>query len=227
MLQATIGFGFPVFAMIFLVMLFPFATAVTITQFAGLLGVGYFFLKYRNHVHWKVLFPFLIPAMALGAFLTWYSMSIPVAGLKICLGLVLIAIALLLMFGRRSISVKPSWRTGSLLGAISGLLNGLFAVGGPPVALYLLPATDDTISYIASANAYFFLFKLVSLPIRFSQGAIAIEHLGYLFVSLLSMTVGTLIGDRIMRSLRKALLERLVYLFVAFSGVVIMLQEVL
>ena len=35
-----------------------------------------------------------------------------------------------------------------------------FAIGGPPVALYLLPATNEKIPYIATANAYFFLFKV-------------------------------------------------------------------
>jgi uncharacterized membrane protein YfcA len=226
MLQATIGFGFPIFAMIFLVMIFPFSTAVTITQFAGLLGVGYFFFKYRKFVQWRVLLPFLVPALLIGISLTYVSVEFPVSQLKIGLGLVLIGIALLFLFRSGSIGVKPTPQMGFLMGSLSGVMNGLFAVGGPPVALYLLPTTEDKLGYIASANAYFLIFKIFSLPIRFSNGSIQREHIPFLLVSLFSMTIGILIGDRLMRRIPKPLLRIMVYSFVAVSGLIIILQEI-
>lgn len=226
MLQATIGFGFPIFSMIFLVLIFPFSTAVTITQFAGLLGVAYFFFKYHKSVQWKVLLPFLVPAILIGISLTCISVGFPVSQLKIGLGFVLVGIALLFLLRRNTLQVSPTPKMGILMGSISGVMNGLFAVGGPPVALYLLPSTDDKIRYIASANAYFFLFKLCSLPIRLTNGSIQREHLPFLLVSLISMTIGTLIGDRLMRRIPKSILRTLVYAFVALSGVIIVLQEV-
>ena len=224
MLQATIGFGFPVFAMIFLVMLYPFSTAVTITQTAGLFGVAYFFLKYRKHVSWGILIPFLLPALSVGFLLTLFSMDFPVGKLKVSLGFVLIGIAGLFMFNGKA-RMKPTKGTGLLMGGVSGVLNGLFAVGGPPVALYLLPAVDEKLTYIASANAYFFMFKVISLPIRFSNGSISNEYWPLLCVSLLSMTIGTVIGDKIMRGIPKDILQWMVYSFVAISGILIIVQE--
>lgn len=227
MLQATIGFGFPIFAMIFLVMIFPFSTAVTICQFAGILGVAYFFFKYWKYVQWKILLPFLVPALVIGVFLTWYSAKLPVSQLKFCLGVALVVIAVFLFFGSDKVALKPSAWSGGIMGAVSGVLNGVFAMGGPPVALYLLPAIGEKIAYIATANAYFFIFKVFSLPIRFLNGSVTTEHLGFLAVSLVSMTVGTVIGDRIMRKIPSGILKKLVYLFVGISGIVIIFQELL
>ncbi len=225
MLQALIGFGFPIFAMIFLVRLFPFSAAVTISQFAGLIGVGFFFFKYFKEVRWNILFPFLFPALIIGIFLTWYSAKLPISGLKICLGFVLILIALYMFFYSGRFSVRPTRLLGCSMGAVSGVLNGVFAMGGPPVALYLLPVTENKIAYLASANAYFFIFKIFSLPIRFLNGAVSIEQSSYLVVSLMGMTVGTVIGDKIMHRINEAMLKKMVYLFIGISGIVIVLEE--
>ena len=93
-LQSSIGFGFPIFAMIFISMLFPFQTATTITQAAGILGVGYFFFRYIRQVRWRVLAPFILSAIPVGMLCTLVSDKLDVSLLKIYLGVVLVLIAL-------------------------------------------------------------------------------------------------------------------------------------
>lgn len=225
MIQATIGFGFPVFGMIFFPMVFPFATAVTLCQWAGTLGVAYFCFKYWSHIRWKTLFPFIVPALLIGGSLTWYSSQVSVQSLKVGLGFVLLGIALVLLLFPDKARLKPSPVLGATMGSLSGVLNGFFAIGGPPVALYLLPAIGEKIAYIATVNTYFLAFKIVSLPIRLTNGSITSQHIGFLLASLVSMTVGSVIGDKIMRLVPKRLLQALVYSFVALSGVIIIVQE--
>lgn len=226
-IQASIGFGFPTFAMIFLVMIFPFQTAVTICQFSGILGVAFFSFKYRKSIKWKVLSPFLLTALVVGILLTWYSVKIPVSFLKFYLGIVLIVIAAAMFYGSGKIKFMPNKVAGVTMGALSGVLNGLFAMGGPPVALYLLPALSDKIQYIACANTYFVIFKLLSLPIRFMNGSIDRSYTGYLVVSMISMTAGSIIGDRIMRIIPTKLLKKMVYAFVGISGIIIIMQQII
>lgn len=160
-----------------------------------------------------------------GISLTWYSSHVSVQHLKLGLGFVLLAIAAMLLLFPNKAKLKPSPLTGGVMGTLSGVLNGFFAIGGPPVALYLLPAIGEKIAYIATVNTYFVAFKLVSLPIRLTNGSITSEHIGFLIASLASMTVGSVIGDKIMRLVPKRLLETLVYSFVAISGVIIIVQE--
>ena len=224
-LQSSIGFGFPIFAMIFMSMLFPFQTATTIPQAAGILGVGYFFFKYIKQVRWKVLSPFILSAIPVGMLCTLVSADLDVSILKIYLGVVLILIALFFLFFDKKVHLKANAFSGIVLGGISGVLNGFFAIGGPPVALYLLPAINDKIPYIATANAYFFLFKIFNLAIRFTNGSLASEHIPFLIVSIISMVIGSLIGDKIMNRLPMNLMKKLVYIFVGVSGAVIIFQE--
>ena len=225
-LQSSIGFGFPIFAMIFMSMLFPFQTATTITQAAGILGVGYFFFKYIKQVRWKVLSPFILSAIPVGMLCTLVSADLDVSLLKIYLGVVLILIALFFLFFDKKVHLKANAFSGIVLGGISGVLNGFFAIGGPPVALYLLPAINDKIPYIATANAYFFLFKIFNLAIRFTNGSLASEHVPFLIVSIVSMVVGSFIGDKIMNKLPMEFMKKLIYIFVGFSGAVIICQEI-
>lgn len=224
-LQTTIGFGFPTFAMIFLTLLFPFPLAVTITQSAGILGVTYMMVKYRNHIAWKALIPFLIPAVVFGLFFTWYSSFIAVKDLKLILGVILIAISLYFTLFSHRISIKATPKNGIIMGSLSGVLNGFYAMGGPPVALYLAPSLNDKIKYIATANTYFFIFKIVALPLRFSQGAMQFSDIGYLLAAIASMSVGTVFGDKMMRKIPTETIKTLIYLFVGISGAIFIWQE--
>ena len=224
-IQTTIGFGFSIFAMIFLVMMFPFNLAVAIAQMAGLLGGIFLVYKYWHEISWKILMPFLVPAVVFGIILTWYSVYIPVGHLKLILGLTFIAIALFMVFGKNTFSIPATPFSGAVMGSISGSLNGLFAMGGPPVALYFASALSNKFAYIATSNAYFLFFKFFSAPLRFLNGSVGIEHLGFMATAMAGMGIGVYMGDRIMRSMPVDLLKNLVYGFVAFSGMMYVIQE--
>ena len=226
-LQAAIGFGFPIIGMIFMSMIFPMPAATTIVQTSGIVGVGYLFFKYIRQVKWKTLLPFLLCALATGTFLTWYSSGLSVPDLKMYMGILLILIAVFMLFAAEKVKLKPTIPVGCSMGVLSGIMNGFFAIGGPPVALYLLPAIDDKIAYIATANAYFFLFKVFNLPLRFTNGSVGAEHIGYILASVASMTVGTFVGEHmVMLRIDKKLMSKLVYAFVIISGLIIVIQEV-
>lgn len=225
-LQAVIGFGFPIVGMIFMTMLFPLPAATTIVQTAGIIGVGYLFFKYLKHVRWKVLLPFLLCAVAFGSILTWYSYKVSVSNLKMYMGILLILIAVFMLFLSEKVKLKATPAVGCAMGLLSGAMNGFFAIGGPPVALYLLPAIDEKLAYIATANAYFFLFKIVNLPIRFTNGSVGKEHIGFIITAIVSMTLGTFTGEQlVMLKMDKKLLSKLVYGFVIISGLIIVIQE--
>ena len=172
--------------------------------------------------------PFLLCALATGTFLTWYSSGLSVPNLKMYMGILLILIALFMLFAAEKVRLKPTIPVGCSMGVLSGVMNGFFAIGGPPVALYLLPAIDEKLAYIATANAYFFLFKIVNLPLRFTNGSVGTEHIGYIIAAVVSMTLGTFTGEQlVMLKMDKKLMSKLVYGFVIISGLIIVIQEAL
>lgn len=226
LLQASIGFGFPIFVMIFFSSMFPMATAVVLTQTSCVLGVGYFVVKYHKKINWAVLLPFLLSALSLGALCAIYSTSVNLSGLKTWLGLLLVILAVFFLFFNEKIRLKGSASSGVVLGALSGAMSGFFAIGGPPAALYLLPATGgDKLSYIATTNTYFFIFNLVSIFIRVSGGSLGGGDWLLALSGMLSMALGSALGDKLMRCLRMDMLKKFVYCFVLASGVIIIVQE--
>ncbi len=225
-LQGAIGFGFPIFVMIFFSSMFPMPQAVALTQCSCILGVGYFVVKYHKKINWKVLLPFLLSAVAFGVICTLYSTRVNLSGLKLWLGVLLVILAIFFLFVSERLKVKASAGSGVALGAVSGAMSGFFAIGGPPAALYLLPATGgDKLSYIATTNTYFFIFNFVSIGLRISGGIIGREYAGLVLAGMLSMAAGSFLGDRLMRRLPMGMLKKFVCVFEGVSGLILMIEE--
>jgi len=223
--QACVGFGLPVVAMIFLVQWFDFSTSVALCQITGLFGVSYITIKYFSKIQWKILVPFLIPALLIGMVCVYYSVDLNVGLLKILLGAFLFLLAIFLSFMSDRFSIKANTLSGIITGIISGVFNGFFGIGGPTVALYMLPAIEERQPYIATVQFYFLLAGITSLSIRLEKGALNTTHLGYIGVSIVAMLIGTVAGDCFMNKISTKLMKKIVLAFVGISGLIIIFQQ--
>lgn len=226
-LQANIGFGFPIIAMIVFPHLFPFSTAVTLTQVVAMASTGYLTIKYWKQVQWKTLFPLLFTSLLIAAFVTAFSLSMEPGILVLVLGASLVVISLYFAVFSQSISIRASKRNGLSMGLIAGFGNGLFGIGGPPVALYLLPAVPGKTEYLATIQAYFFFCNLESIFIRMVNGALVLEHIPLILMGWVTIVLGTYLGLKLFNKIPSTLLKRMVYIFVGLSGVLIVLEELL
>jgi len=75
-LQANIGFGFPIIAMIVFPRLFTFSTAVTLTQLIAMASTGYLMIRYWKKIQWRTLFPLLFTSLLIAGFVTVFSLSV-------------------------------------------------------------------------------------------------------------------------------------------------------
>jgi uncharacterized membrane protein YfcA len=224
-LQANIGFGFPIVVMVFLPSLFPFSTAVTMCQIIAMASTGYLTIKYWHEIQWKVLFPILVPSLLIAGFVTVFSLSVEPGNLKIILGTTLLAIALFFAVFANKINIRPRMRNGLFMGTLAGFGNGLFGIGGPPVALYLLPAVNDKTRYLATIQAYFFFCNIESILIRVINGALVIEDIPLIVLGWVAILIGTLLGLKSFKKIPETLLKRIVYIFVGISGLWIVIGE--
>ncbi|HKM05345.1 MAG TPA: sulfite exporter TauE/SafE family protein [Sphaerochaeta sp.] len=226
-LQANIGFGFPIIAMIVFPRIFAFSTAVTLTQLIAIASTGYLTLKYWNKIQWRTMFPLLFASLLIAGFVTVFSISVKGEKLIIILGIALVAISLYFVLFSQSIQIHARPRNGMLMGIIAGLGNGLFGIGGPPVALYLLPAVPGKIEYLATIQAYFFLSNMESIIIRLINGALVIEQLPLIPLGWVTVGLGTFAGLTLFDKIPATLLKRIVYLFVGLSGMWIIIEALL
>ncbi|MHC1693581.1 MAG: sulfite exporter TauE/SafE family protein [Sphaerochaetaceae bacterium] len=226
-LQTNLGFGFSVLAMVFLPSLFPFSTAVTLNQIIVTAADGYLAIRYWKHIDWKTMFPLLVVSLVTGIIVTLCSMSAPQGILKLILGFALVAISIFSVWFSARLKVKPSLSFGMAMGCIAGFGNGLFGMGGPPVAMYFLTGINDKLAYLATIQCYFFLSNLTTISIRLTNGSVTWAETPYILIGWLGLGIGTWLGLKTFSNLPKNLLKKLVYGFVGVSGAVIAIQEIL
>lgn len=224
-LQTSIGFGFAVFAMIFLPLLFPYGNAIAICQAIATLNTAYLAIRYYKYIKWKTMIPLLVPTLVLGISFTLFSFSFETHYLKALLGFVLVLLSLYFFRFSNRICIQPTIRNGMIMGSISGIGNGLFGIGGPPAALYLLPSINEKLAYLATVQAYFTFNNITNLTTRIIKGAFQISYLGHLAVGWIGVGVGTVLGLFAFKHMKAELLKKFVYAFVGLNGLYIMLQE--
>ncbi|MDY0289446.1 MAG: sulfite exporter TauE/SafE family protein [Sphaerochaeta sp.] len=223
-LQANIGFGFPIIAMIVFPRFFAFSTAVTLTQLIAMASTGYLTVRYWKKIQWRTLTPLLATSLVIAAFVTVFSLSVDGGKLVIILGIALAAISLYFVAFSASIQIKARPRNGLLMGTIAGFGNGLFGIGGPPVALYLLPSVPGKLEYLATIQAYFFFCNMESIGIRIWNGALVVEQLYLIPLGWIAIGLGTFLGLKLFDVIPASLLKRIVYLFVGLSGLWIIIE---
>ncbi len=226
-LQTTLGFGMGIFVMMFLPMLFPFGTAVAISKIVGLAGSLCIVLRLWQKIDIKHLLPLTLPCLAIGLLATRQSLNMDIHLLKGFLGLVLFLLSLYFLFLGEKASIKPSITKAILLGALGGLGDGLFGIGGPPAALYCMACIEDKESYLASIHFHFIVTSLALIILRIAHGMVTLEMISSLLVAFAGVLFGTVMGLLLFHRLPAKLLKRLVSFFVGANGIWIMVQSFL
>ena len=226
-LQANIGFGFPILAMVFFPSLFPFSTAVTLNQVIAIASTAFISISYRKHIQWRILIPLLCSSLIVAQVVILFSLSIDASHLTIVLGFFLVLLALYFAYFSERIHITATPRNGLLMGLVAGLGNGFFGIGGPPVALYLFAAISDKKAYLATIQAYFFFCNVHSILVRSLYGSLLVTHIPLILVGWAAIGLGTFTGLKLFNRVSNHLLKRIVYLFVGLSGLWIALQQLL
>jgi len=141
-MQSAAGFGFGLFAVPALLILgFPLPQAIMLTVAGSavqkILGV----IELRKSVNWRELRPLIISGLLTLPLGLWFMIRLTEAG-KTTAGRVVAVLIVVLLLLRRFVvpagheKVAAIW--GVCAGAVSGILNGLANIGGPPVVLWIL-----------------------------------------------------------------------------------------
>ena len=224
--QSITGFGAGVIMMLVLPYLLDVVQAAALAAFVcgGLTVVLAW--QYRKYVNWRVLLPLLAAYTGAQSLTVYLLKSIDLSGLSIAFGLFLILLAVFYSFISRRVTVKPHWYIGVLISALSGISGGLFGFG-PMVALYLLPVTDSREEYIGSTQMLFAAANVANVAARIGGGlfpaALTMPAVAGIGGILVGKSIGLGIGSRI----DKEKLSRLVYGFIALSGVIMIVKQFL
>ena len=221
-IQRVTGFGFGIFVMMFFPFFLPsYGESVMLS---GLLaGTTAFLITISNmhYVRWRMM-GIIVLFNVIASFLAIeYMSSLSNETLKRYLGVVLILIALYFLWGKNKSNklFLSRWAQG-IIGTISGIMGGMFAMPGPPVVLYCISSIDNKREYVVTLQAFSVIFNIFYTLFRTKVGFYSESTLLWWGAGLIGLMIGTSLGSRCSERISNQRLKQIVYIMVILSGIV-------
>ncbi len=189
------GFGFSMLAIVSLSLVMPPAEVIPSVFILEIAASLHLLPGVWRHIHWRSL-GWLTTGCLIGTPIGVYALAhSPAAPMTLALSVFVIIAALLLARGF-AISSLPGPATTCATGVASGLFNGGFGMGGPPVILFFFSSPAGIATGRASLIAYFLITDLTGLAWQSFHGLLAWPALGRAIMFLPALIIGVWIGNR-------------------------------
>lgn len=224
-IQGVIGFGFAMFVMAFLPLLMPLKLASAITSLYVLFIGSMMSYNLRKNIDFKmVIVPIITSFIFIPAGVYLLLICRENILTKILGGLIVLLAIFLFINGRRKINIKPSLKNGIAVGTISGIMSGMFNVGGPPLVLYYLHAAKDNLSYKASLEFTFAVNTTFVFLSHIFYGNVSGNMLELALIGFVATVSGSFLGLKVFRKLDAVILTWSVYVMMFIMGFVLLLK---
>lgn len=221
--QRVSGFGLGIFAMLFLPHLMEAPTAATVVVLSSAVTTTLNAIRFRKGIAFRTVLPMILATLVVLPLAVRFSAAVSAQLFKALLGGVLILLSLYFLIFAKHLRIKPNFGSGLLLGALSGLLNGLFSTGGPPAVLYLTHANASATAYFAGIQFFFACGNLYSVTVRAFSGMVTLPVLFLAAVTCLGCLSGNWCGRFVFHRLDGNKLKTVIYVGMILSGLALML----
>lgn len=219
--QAACGFGFAVVVMGVLSALMPsFGEAAGLSNLLMLCVSAAFMLRLRGHIRWKViLWPFLA-YVPVSFVMVRIVAADPNGVMQTLLGIGLIGLGIYMIFLQGRLHIRMTRAAGLVIGAVSGVLGGLFCMAGVPMSLYLL-SMEEKEDYLATIQTFFAMVAVYSTALHGFSGFLTGTVLRAFLYSILAVALGAVAGKLVFNRMNRDVLKKAVYGFMLVSGVLL------
>ncbi len=217
-IRGVSGFGSALVITPLLLFLYDLRIVVPVIAILEIVSTLYFTIEVLKEVDWKYIKSFVPVSLAgiiAGAFIL---VSYETVILKRILGVIvaIFAVRILILNILSSILKRKKWPffITYLIGALAGVLAGLYGIGGPPTVIYLENQIEKKNMLRATLIFYFYFLDIVRVG-------------PYIFSNMIGIDVLRITGIMLPASLMGMLFGRLVYLkipdnlFRVFVGLVL------
>lgn len=226
-IQSMTGFGAAVTMMLVIPHFFGLVQAPGLVTTISLGLCTTLLWKFRRHVEWSSALPVTAAYVVFSTVAIRMVGSVDLKTLSVAFSVFLILLSLYFFFGQSRTALRPNLATALVCGSAAGVTGGLFSIGGPLVVLYFLPAAKSKEGYVANLQFLFTVTNLTGLYVRVSEGIYTFDLLPYTLVGIVGITLGKLLGLRVLDKLDIDRMRRIVYAFVGISGVVNLVSNLL
>lgn len=217
--QGSCGFGAGIILMIALPFYYPLSQAAGVSCIMNIALIAAMVYRYRKHINLrKVILPLLLYSTVATAAIR-LAPYVDQALLKRCFGGFLILLALYHFFLHGKDHGKLNIWVSAAAIIFSGVCSGLFAVGGPLMAVYYLANTDSKEEYLATIETLFLLNNIWSSYVRIRNGIVTAAELPVILFGSVFIFIGFLIANRVVDKLDDKRMGFAVYTAVGVSGI--------
>lgn len=153
--------------------------------------------------------------------------------LTIVFGVFLIAVSLFSLLRFSDLKIRESVPNMIIASSVSGALSGLFGVGGPLMATYLVSVTDEYEMYLANMQMIFFISNIFTISARFLNGMVPHGVLPLCLAGIVFIIAGNFCGEFLLNTVSrkyadsKAVVKKTVFILVGVSGILTILTQIL
>lgn len=146
-------------------------------------------------VHWKSLLPLTIGCLVATPIGVYLLANVPARPMQLALSIFVLAATVLLWKGYALKSMPGNIAT-TAAGAASGLANGAFGMGGPPVVLFYFSSPAGNLAGRASLIVFFLITDVIGLANQSAYGLLKTEVIWRAAAYLLPLFAGVWLGMR-------------------------------
>ena len=171
-------------------------------------------------IHWKSLWPLTLGCFIATPIGVWLLANMPAAPMQIALSIFVLVATFLLWWGF-ALKSMPGKIGSTLAGAASGLSNGAFGMGGPPVILFYFASPAGAAAGRASLTAFFLATDVIGLANQSTHGLVTWDAAIRALTYLPALLAGVWIGARSFKGTNPETFRKAVLLLLAVLAVMI------
>ncbi len=222
--QRVSGFGFGIFIMTILPYLMPsYGEATTLSGLMALVTSLIIATKMYRFLQWRKLLPILVTFLVVSYFAVWFVSMANDGLLKKILGAILILASIYFFWISDKVKLRATMPVQIVMGVLSGVMGGLFGMQGPPAVLYFIACTERKEEYMAMAQTYFLVGNVMMTLYRAQSGFLTESVLLSWCYCVPAVLLGTWLGTVVFKRISVKVLRKVIYAYMAVSGVVAML----
>ncbi len=221
-IQGLTGFGSALVAIPLLSFIFDIKTAVPLCMLNGVVITTYMALTLRRHLDPTKILPLLIgslPGILAGVYLLKNSDE---SLLRHGIGVLLTGYSLYNLIAR-PVTFHPGRSWGYVAGFLTGAIGAAISAGGPPAIIYstLTTWTKDEIK--ATLTGFFLVNGYITASMHAITGMTTLATVKIFAVTMVFVLAGTITGSKASGWINRSTYLKIIYLFLAGMGVLIIL----
>jgi uncharacterized membrane protein YfcA len=189
------GFGFSLLAITSLSLLLPPAESVPSIFIMEVAASFHLLPGVWRDIHWRALLWLTVGSLVGTPFGVYALAHVPPAPMTLGLAVFVLIAAILLARGY-ALKSLPGRAATFATGVSSGLFNGSFGIGGPPVILFFFSSPAGAAAGRASMIAFFLITDVTGLAWQGWNGLLSVTTLWRAMLFLPALTGGLWLGNR-------------------------------